>query len=660
FLKAYYPSIFFFDSLVLREHVPVMIELKEIFRQQDNTFIGVLNDIRNNELTQESYEMLNTRLKKGFDPPEEEGYITLTTHNSQSDEINKAKLKKLFGYTRTYSAQIQGDFPEHMYPAEAELELKEGAQVMFLKNDIESKKYFNGKIGMVTALYENSIRVKCKGEAEEIEVRPDMWKNVNYSLNEATREITEIELGSFVQYPLRLAWAITIHKSQGLTFEKLIIDAENAFANGQVYVALSRCTSLEGLVLTSPVNQKFLGAYQNLKEWEDRHHNERNLPFKFEESRQVYMQQELQNIFTWRTWNYLLNGLNTTLSEHKDTFHADCFLWILELTEKQKKLDGIAKRFREQITELCQQNSVVEENEVLQSRIKDAGIYFSTEIRSWLEKFRTHQLTTDTKKTARKIDELLNEINVEVSEIVFGMEHCKSGFMLNDYLKNWKKFDGHIQKVPGSYAQSQVVSIASKDIENAELYDRLAEMRNRIGRQSNLPLYTVFSNAAIKNVCEKLPLSYEALLDVKGFGKAKIKKYGDEVLDLVQAYCTEKKLQPIQPVGKKIRAEKKINTIEETIRLYKAGKTVEEIALERNFVVSTIEGHLAKGIEEGLVQIASIIPMEEVEEIAAHFPKNEEPVQLSAIKGSFPDDISFGRLKMVQAWLQLEKKRMNS
>ena len=353
FLKAYYPSIFFFDSLVLREHVPVMIELKEIFRQQDNTFIGVLNDIRNNELTQESYEMLNTRLKKGFDPPEEEGYITLTTHNSQSDEINKAKLKKLFGYTRTYSAQIQGDFPEHMYPAEAELELKEGAQVMFLKNDIESKKYFNGKIGMVTALYENSIRVKCKGEAEEIEVRLDMWKNVNYSLNEATREITEIELGSFVQYPLRLAWAITIHKSQGLTFEKLIIDAENAFANGQVYVALSRCTSLEGLVLTSPVNQKFLGAYQNLKEWEDRHHNERNLPFKFEESRQAYMQQELQNIFTWRTWNYLLNGLNTILSEHKDTFHADCFLWILELTEKQKKLNGIAKRFREQITELC-------------------------------------------------------------------------------------------------------------------------------------------------------------------------------------------------------------------------------------------------------------------------------------------------------------------
>jgi len=656
FLKNYYPSIFFFDSLVLREHVPIMIELKEIFRQQDNTFISVLNDIRNNELTQDSYDTLHTRLKKGFDPPEEEGYITLTTHNSQSDEINRAKLKKLFGYTRTYKAQIHGDFPESMYPAEAELELKEGAQVMFLKNDVEGKKYFNGKIGVITALYESSIRIKCKGEAEDIEVKLDEWKNVNYSLNEATHEITEIELGSFIQYPLRLAWAITIHKSQGLTFDKLIIDAENAFANGQVYVALSRCTSLEGLVLTSPINQKFLGAYHNLKEWEDKHKNERSLPFKFEESRQAYIQQELQSVFTWSNWAYKLGVLNHVLTEHKDAIPAACLVWIYELIEKQKALDGVAKRFREQMTDMYMQGSIVEENEQLQGRIKDASSYFVTEIRQWLEKFSAHQLTTDTKKTARKIDDSLNEVNFEVHEILFRVEHCKNGFMLNDYLQNWKKFGGIVAKMPGSYALNQAKSISSKETEHAVLYGRIAEMRNRIGKKNNLPLYTVFSNAAIKNVCQHLPLSYEALLKVKGFGKVKVKKYGDEVLDLVKDYCAENNLKPVQPVAEKIRVEKKPNTVEETIRLYKSGKTIEEIALERNFVTSTIEGHLAKGIEEGSIQINSIMPMEEVEEIAKHFPLTGDEIKLADIKGSFADDISFGRLKMVQAWLQMEKK----
>ena len=165
FLKNYYPSVFFFDSIVLRENVPVMIELKEIFRQQDNAFIEVLNEIRNNNLTNENFSLLNSRLKRNFIPADDEGYITLTTHNYQADEINKRKLQKLSAHSQAYHASIQGDFPENLYPAEPELELKEGAQVMFLKNDVEGKKYFNGKIGVITELDEDMIKVKCKGPA---------------------------------------------------------------------------------------------------------------------------------------------------------------------------------------------------------------------------------------------------------------------------------------------------------------------------------------------------------------------------------------------------------------------------------------------------------------------------------------------------------------
>lgn len=662
FLKNYYPSVFFFDSIVLRENVPVMIELKEIFRQQDNAFIEVLNEIRNNNLTNENFSLLNSRLKRNFIPADAEGYITLTTHNYQADEINKRKLQKLSAHLQTYHASIQGDFPENLYPAEPELELKEGAQIMFLKNDVEGGEYFNGKIGIITELDEDMIKVKCKGEQQEIEVKKHEWKNVNYSLNPDTHEITEEELGSFLQYPLRLAWAITIHKSQGLTFDKLIIDAENAFARGQVYVALSRCTSLEGLILTSHVNRKFLGAHQNLKDWQEKNHDEKNLQQKFYESRQKYIQQELQNIFRWKNWFYELRELNVILNEQKENLPSECFSWIAELTEKQKALDEMAVKFKEHMVDLCNQNPVVEENQQLQKRIKDAANYFSAEVMKWKEKFFNHPLSTDTKKTARKFDTSLNEINFIVHEILHKINHCKNGFLLNDYLKNGKKVvpicrDGKIQS---SYTQNQIRNISSKELEHSGLYDRIAEMRNRIGRKTSLPLYTIFSNNDIKNVCMSLPGNKDALLKVKGFGKAKVKKYGDEVLGLVREYCLENNLEP-QQISKESRQvgtrEKKSTTVEETLKHFKQGKSIEEIARERNLVVSTIEGHFAQAIKYGLVHIEELMSMEEVNKIAGYFPPNADFIQLSGIKSRLlgTEIVSYGKLKIVLAWLQKDK-----
>ncbi len=248
-LKQYYSSIFFFNSFVLRINVPVIIELKKIFRQKDDKYIEILNGIRDNNITEENFKLLNANINRNFIPKEHEEYITLTTHNYQADEINKRKLSNIPERAYFFQSEVINDFPEHLFPAENELKLKAGAQVMFLKNDIEGKKYFNGKLGIIKELNEHCIRVKCKDNNDEIDLKKSEWQNINYKINSETNEITEEILGSFIQYPLRLAWAITIHKSQGLTFDKIIIDAENAFAKGQVYVALSRCTSLEGLVL---------------------------------------------------------------------------------------------------------------------------------------------------------------------------------------------------------------------------------------------------------------------------------------------------------------------------------------------------------------------------------------------------------------------------
>ncbi|HLG35045.1 MAG TPA: helix-turn-helix domain-containing protein [Bacteroidia bacterium] len=662
FLKDYYPSVFFFDSTVLRENIPVMIELKEIFRQKDDAFIEVLNEIRNNNLTRENLDVLNSRLKRNFVSADDDGYVMLTTHNSQADRINEMKLKKLNTHSEKYQAEIRGNFPEHLFPADSELELKEGAQVMFVKNDTEEKKYFNGKTGVIADLTDDYIKVKCKGEDFEITVKKYEWENISYKLNNDTREIIGETLGSFTQYPLRLAWAITIHKSQGLTFEKAIIDAENAFANGQVYVALSRCTTLEGLILTTPINRQFLGAHQELTDWQEKNNDAENLPQKFNESRDKFVRHELENIFTWTNWFYELRGLQEILNELKDDLPMESLPWLSGLMEKQKSLYEVAEKFKTRIAELCNQNPVVEKNEPLQQRIKDAARYFSGEITKWMEEFRKHPLSTDTKKTARKLDALLNDTNGTVQEIIHKFNHCRTGFFLSEYLKYGKKLNQEIPAVESTYAQNKIRSISSNELQHAGLYERIAELRRQIGSETNLPLYRIFNNQAIKNVCVHLPKDKDSLLKVNGFGKSKVGMYGDEVLELVNDYCVENNIQQRTFIASAKRSgdgEKKktsSGTIEESVRLFKLGKTIEQIASERNLAGGTIESHLSRAIRNKLVQIDELMPMEEARRIAAYFPPQTELVSLTAIKEKAPGEISYGKLQMVLEWLMLERQ----
>ncbi len=254
-LKTHYETVFFFSSKALKETSYVAIELKYIFRQSDEKFINLLGKVRQNKLDKTSFDELNDSYKPGFENEEHDGYIILTTHNAKAKTINEKRLAKVTLQSRTFIAETDGDFPEYTYPTEYELELKIGAQVMFVKNDIKaSKEYYNGKIGKITGFEEESVFVKCPEDEDPIEVNKLSWENIRYEINEETKEIQETVVGKFVQYPLKLAWAITIHKSQGLTFDKAIIDAQAAFAFGQVYVALSRCRTLEGMVLSSRIS----------------------------------------------------------------------------------------------------------------------------------------------------------------------------------------------------------------------------------------------------------------------------------------------------------------------------------------------------------------------------------------------------------------------
>ncbi|MFB6306797.1 MAG: helix-turn-helix domain-containing protein, partial [Flavobacteriales bacterium] len=617
-----------------------------------------LNGIRNNNLTNADLEKLNSRMNVSLSDKEQEkqGYITLTTHNAQADAINEKKLTRIKGKTVTYEAKKRGDFPENSFPAEMKLNLKKGAQVMFLKNDIEERQYYNGKIGVITSLKDDEIRVQCRGEDHEIIVEKAVWRNVRYSIDKNTQAIKEEELGSIEQYPLRLAWAITIHKSQGLTFDKLIVDAEKAFANGQVYVALSRCSSLDGLVLTSPVNRQFLGAHQNLKKWEEEVHSEEELPTKFEESRKNYMYQELLGIFDWKKWFFALNNLHKAVMEHKKDLPEGSAEWIKNLSSQQKELNAVAEKFCEQIRQLCAQNSNIEENEKLQKRIKDAGSYFTEKLEKWLKQFSEHPLSADTKKVSNKLDEPMEEINLFVRETLHRLSHCKKGFYLTEYLKHGKHVN-EVKKIKSTYGRQPSTQSADNGTDHTELYKRLAEMRKRIGDEADIPLYRVFSNKAITNVCEALPGNAEALHQVKGFGKAKVKEFGEEVLKLVEEYCQENGLEMQQKITppKKEKPEKS-PTVDVTFELLEEGKNIEEVAKERELAISTIEGHFATLIEQGKVNIEKLMPLEETQKLAELFPDNDAPKPLSQIKKKAPDDVSYGKLKMVRAWLEWKKE----
>ena len=281
-LSQYYRSPYFFDSRVVHEQPPVYIELDKIYRQNEQQFINVLNKVRNNAMDKAGFDLLESRFDPWFEQDKDDKYIVLTTHNYKADAINVEEMKRLKASSRTYQATIDGDFNDKSYPADALLQLKEGAQVMFIKNDPD-KRYFNGKIGVVTRLEDSAVFVQCKGENEEIEVKPERWDNIRYSLNNEEATLGHV-IGYFKQLPLRLAWAITIHKSQGLTFEKAVIDAGAAFAAGQVYVALSRCTSLQGIILRSPIINSALFTDERINRFAKNKNSTDQLPIELQRS----------------------------------------------------------------------------------------------------------------------------------------------------------------------------------------------------------------------------------------------------------------------------------------------------------------------------------------------------------------------------------------
>lgn len=300
-LRKYYRGKFFFHSHVVQQNPPLYIELDKIYRQTDAEFIDVLNNLRNNTITKADVNILNQFVNPDFDFKKNKGYITLTTHNHKADSINNEALNELEGAIFNYNAQIVDDFPDKIYPVEESLELKVGSQIMFIKNDLSfEKNYYNGKMGIVKQLSKNEIFVEFPEENKTIEVERYEWQNIRYKVNENTKEIKEEVLGTFTHYPIKLAWAITVHKSQGLTFDKAALDVSRVFQPGQAYVALSRLRSLKGLVLLAPIQMNGLSNDNDVMLYAEQKASEAYIQKSLEQETKDYLFKYLKATFDWQ------------------------------------------------------------------------------------------------------------------------------------------------------------------------------------------------------------------------------------------------------------------------------------------------------------------------------------------------------------------------
>lgn len=408
FLQEHYKSPFFFDAQVLKYAPPLVIELKKIYRQKDDFFINILNNVRNNCCSADDLAALHKYYKPDFSPLKEENYITLTSHNNKADHINQQELNKLPGKLYSYPARIDGEFYEKAFPAEKELQLKEGAQIMFLKNDKgEVRKFYNGKIGTVKSIGKDNIIVAFTNGEDDLELGQETWENIRYNYNVEKDKIDQEELGTFTQYPVKLAWAITIHKSQGLTFEKAVIDAGASFAPGQVYVSLSRLTRIQGLVLRSRILPHCISTDRRVIEYVEKEMPEDELQQALEQSKKVYVRQSLLQSFAWQK---IADAVQVHLEEYEGRQipkRSQCIKWANHLCEDVTRQNDVALKFIKQLEYLfitCEDDGYKK----LHDRTKAATTFFLGEIEeNLLKAINKHiQEVKNRQKVKRYVKEL--------------------------------------------------------------------------------------------------------------------------------------------------------------------------------------------------------------------------------------------------------------
>ncbi len=658
-LRNYYSSIYFFSSHALGGTDLLTIELKKIYRQSDEDFIRLLNSVRENKLDHEAMAVLNQCADK---PLPEKGYITLTTHNKKADALNRERLARLEANVHELRAEVSGEFPDHSFPTPDRLVLKKGAQVMFLRNDASAdKQYYNGKIGKVSHVSKDRVFVSdSENQGQTIEVAPVEWENVSYKVNEEDQTIQQEVIGRFSQIPLKLAWAVTIHKSQGLTFDRAIVDAQSAFAHGQTYVALSRCRTLEGLVLSSPVPGQGIEVDQSISDFMAAAQDTGDLATRFENAQMAYQQELLNQCFDFQAMRgmfyYFIRLVENNVNTVRVAGLSDPFAMK---TGVREQIFEVGEKFLSQLRGLMADESLPDSHPRIRERTRKAAGWFSEKFAAvfgnLLEK---GQIETDNKALKKQMTNGLTTLCLEIRIKMAGIQSCTDGFSSVAYLRAVSGA-GMIAMPKAGGRKAKTPDYTEFDIAHPELFKAVKDWRTGIAKAEGIPHFHVLHQKVLVQIAVCLPDSEAALSKLKGVGPKILEKYGEQLIDLVKDYRESQGIETVElPAAKpeektaetkaktKVKMSSGPNTKDISLAFFEKGMGIEAIAEERGLAVTTIQGHLCNFIETGVLSVEKLVAPDK----QATIEKAIAPgLYLRELKEILADDITYGEIKAVLA-----------
>lgn len=643
YMKQVYASPFFFESKAFKQLKYISIELTHVYRQSESEFVEILNSIRNSQPNDNVLERLNSRYKPDFEPDNSKGYIRLTTHNAQAAQINDSKLQQLEDKDFTFNAEISGTFPDYMYPTDETLTLKKGAQVMFVRNDPSlDKRYFNGKIVTISDIGDNYIEV-TDGDTT-FEVLPLVWENTKYLLNEESNEIEAVVEGTFKQMPLRLAWAITIHKSQGLTFDHAIIDAGRAFAFGQTYVALSRCRTLEGLVLKTPITpanlftdkdvNSFTSAIPDINEVRQRYSSDQ-MNFYYGKLRELFDFSDLQKAIEQmqRLFMVELAAAYSAKAASFDKriaqpFYDDVF--------------SVSEKFHRQIAQLQAQCGNDTSNAHLHDRIGKAVAYFSDKING-LDSESTDflSLTIKNKETLKRYNDVTDKFRQAIGLKKALLANAKSGFTVEGYTNTRTNYI-----LNGTDAKEEQKPVTAKLNKNStEFFYILNDWRSEKSFElKGRPPHAILTKNQMVEIARTLPRTFADLTAIEGMLGMKADDFGEEILELVNSFCESRNIRKKLPKGE---------TYDLTLQMLNSGKSPEEIATERRLTLNTIHNHIFRFIKQGILDPKDFISEIDYKTISQYLA--EHPDQPSSeIVAHFGGKYDYFDLNIARAIIKLK------
>ena len=536
-LKDYYTTPYFFSAKVFEKQEIVCLELDKIFRQRDADFVEILNQVRNNNISKENFNRLNDRYNPDFDLENNPDFVVLTTHNAVSDDINESRLIDIDSKTFIFDAAIKGDFPEYLYPVEQQIVLKKGARVMFTANDHinPERLYYNGKMGTVVELEDNNVYVTCDGEDDPILVNYETWENNTFSYNRKENSVDVKTIGTFTQLPLRLAWAITIHKSQGLTFQKVAIDAANSFTSGQVYVALSRCTSLDGIVLLSPINSNSIMVDSRIQRFSKNNFNEDLLPDFVNRKKRDTLCNMLIKLFSFNLLEVAVLDLKGYVTEFRADFSDYTPQMVENILSIVQDLSDVGTRFAVQLRKITNANDF----SLLNSRVNDAKKYFLQRLETLEKAMDITNVSTKKKERANKFSKFLNEVNKNLQETLFFLKNLDDDISVEQFYMLRHEFV--VEKVNYNVYEEEKEDANEQTVDSeliAVIYSKLMAWRNNLAKELDIPSYLIFKKDTIMEMAQKMPDTKDKLLKINGVGKVKAGKYGQECIDIIKSVTT--------------------------------------------------------------------------------------------------------------------------